>query len=296
MDANPTPRYDEGLMKGGAVPREPLCAPLGPAWAPATMIFSNSDSRDMTSRFECKYILPLDRVPEIRAEILPFVEPDRHARHLANYRYTISSLYLDSADLLTFRMTDQGIRNRFKLRVRSYSDEPSLPVFFEVKKRVDGIVRKWRCAVRRSMAHRFLNGEWLDTGGRDPAPDLGEFRHFSREIVAGPVMRVRYQREAYEARGGEPTRITFDTDLDCATTLDDDLSLGGTGWREVLHDRAILEIKFTERFPTWIQDLVDRFELQRISVPKYCMSVERARKLGDCTLPVLGHRALVTLS
>ena len=33
-------------------------------------------------------------------------------------------------------------------------------------------------------------------------------------------------------------------------------------------DRTILEIKFTERFPTWVSDIVQWLDLQRASVPK----------------------------
>ena len=37
-------------------------------------------------------------------------------------------------------------------------------------------------------------------------------------------------REAYESRSGEPVRITIDTDLMHAVTLDDDLSFASGRW------------------------------------------------------------------
>ena len=40
---------------------------------------------------------------------------------------------------------------------------------------------------------------------------------------------------------------------------------------------VILELKFSDRFPVWMRDLVDVFGLQRRSVPKY---VECVNALG----------------
>jgi hypothetical protein len=246
----------------------------------------------LVCRYEFKYFVPHELLHVLRREIQPFVEPDPYAAQSPNGRYRTNSLYLDSLDLRLFRMTMHGEKTRFKLRIRSYSDSCDQPVFFEIKRRADGIVRKSRCPARRSQAERFLTGEQRAANPRDPQPDIAEFAHLARAIDAGPTFRVRYDREAYEARGGEPTRITFDTDLAYNFTTGADLSSGGLGWRQILTDKAIVEIKFTDRFPTWVRSIVQRYNLQRCSVPKYCLSVEHAVDHGECLIPVLGHRPL----
>ncbi len=253
-----------------------------------------SARRDIPSRFECKYLLPREYVPELQMMIRPFVEPDRFAKAWPDNRYPVGSLYLDTPDFFLYSQTDNGEKNRFKLRIRAYDDDPSTPVFFEVKKRMNGVVSKWRMAVRRDMAARFLEGRILSDGPRDPAPDLGEFRLNVGRIGAGPVCRVRYQREAYEAKGGEPTRITFDSDLHYNLTTDGNLALNGARWERVPMDAIILEVKFTERFPTWIQDIVDSLDLQRTSVPKYGMSIDRALARHQTSIPMVRHRSLST--
>jgi len=258
------------------------------------MSLSRSESPEVLSRYECKYLVGPDVLPVLRRMIRPFVEPDRHAAGRPGNRYLISSLYLDTMDLFLHRQTEQGERNRFKLRIRAYDDDPSSPVFFEVKHRSNGVVRKWRRSVRRGFAARFFSRQPLESGPRDRAPDLGEFTSRVRQIDGGPVFRVRYEREAYEARGGEPTRITFDTDLMFNPTTDGNLSVNGGGWERALEGRAILEIKFTERFPSWVQDIVDSLNLQRVSVPKYGLSVNRALARGLCTVPVMRHRSVMT--
>ena len=37
---------------------------------------------------------------------------------------------------------------------------------------------------------------------------------------------------------------------------------------------TILELKFTDRFPDWMGDLVRAFDLQRTSVSKYCLCID----------------------
>jgi len=244
------------------------------------------------SRYECKYLVPRSMLDPLRADLQAFVEPDAYAARSPGYRYVTNSLYLDSPDLQLYQMTDRGEKSRYKLRIRTYSDAPDVPVFFEIKKRHNGIVSKRRWATRRSFAKRFLTGESREENPRDPDPEIAEFLQLSREVDAGPTFRVRYDREAYESRGGEPTRITFDTDLCYCLTTAPTLSIGGTGWRKVFTNRAIIEIKFTDRFPHWVQDLVERYELQRCSVPKYCLSVDKSIEAHECLVPLIGHRPL----
>ena len=42
----------------------------------------------------------------------------------------------------------------------------------------------------------------------------------------------------------------------------------------MLPDQAVLEIKFERSVPTWFQRLIGAYELQRISVSKYCRALE----------------------
>lgn len=244
------------------------------------------------SRYEFKYLVPHELLPELRREIQAFVDPDPYAARMPGYRYPTCSLYLDSLDLRLYQMTMRAEKSRQKLRIRCYTDDGDKPVFFEIKKRQDGIVRKHRVSARRSQAVRFLTGGDRAANPRDPLPDIAEFQYLARMIDAGPTFRVRYEREAYEARGGEPTRITFDTDLAYNLTTGADLSIGGACWRRIMTDMAIVEIKFTDRFPTWVNKIAQRYNMERRSVPKYCLSVEDALDRGECLIPFLGHRPL----
>ena len=250
----------------------------------------------LRSRYECKYLVSEMMIPLLREMIHPFMQPDRFAAERPGHRYPISSLYLDSDDLHTYQQTVGGEKNRFKLRLRTYDDNPDSPVYFEVKRKVNNIVSKHRAAVPREAAQQLLEHRQttLDLGvSQEERADLEEFLLHADLMHARPVVRVAYQREAYESRSGDPVRITVDTELRHAMTLDFDLSHESGRWQSTPVEGAIIEIKFTERFPTWVSDLIRALDLKQQPVPKYVLSLdhffssgrESAMSLGGLTLP-----------
>ena len=112
-----------------------------------------------TNRFELKYIIDEQRARAIRDYIHGYVEPDEHVQNLRTCSYPIHSLYLDSPTLLLYRQTTQGLKNRFKLRIRFYDDVPAHPAFLEIKRRLTDAIRKERAAICRAGVDRLLKGQ-----------------------------------------------------------------------------------------------------------------------------------------
>jgi len=246
----------------------------------------------LRSRFECKYIVSPAAVPALREFIQPFMAPDRYAARWDGNRYAICSLYLDGFDLPLYQQTVGGEKNRFKLRVRTYDDDPDSRVFFEVKRKLNNIVSKQRAALSRADAQQMVehgvNG-WMSGLPTDVIDDLNCFALYADLTNARPLVRVKYMREAYESRGGDPVRITIDTDLMHSITLDNDLRHETGRWITTPTSGSILELKFTERYPEWIADLVHTFGLRQQPVPKYVMSVDHMLLEGrDAALTLAG--------
>jgi hypothetical protein len=249
------------------------------------------------SRYECKYVVDPSIVPDVREFIRPFTQPDAFAALRKGFRYPICSLYLDSPDLMLYQQTVGGERDRYKLRIRTYSDDPAKPVFVEVKRKLNNIVHKRRAGMSREHARRLIRYGWIDPALLSPSErrDAEYFESHVSLTEARPVVRVKYLREAYQADDNEPVRITIDTDLEHAITLDDNLSHVDGRWTTTPLRGVILELKFTERFPWWVQDFVRAFGLHQRAVPKYVMSIdhmmldgrESALSLGGITLPPL---------
>ena len=82
------------------------------------------------SRYELKYIIQEPTAHEVRAFARNHLMPDPYARSDNNYSYNIYSVYLDNPGLALMNQTLEGMKNRFKLRVRFYDDNPNHPVFF----------------------------------------------------------------------------------------------------------------------------------------------------------------------
>ncbi len=237
----------------------------------------------VVSRYECKYFVSREVTAAIRAYLKPFVRPDAFASAREGHCYEVCSLYLDSADLRLCRMTEEGHKNRFKLRMRRYADGPEEPVYLEIKRRSDNVVLKRRSRVDLGYASRLLEG--LPGSGTDPMSchdsESAEFNNLMHAVSAGPVIRVKYRREAYESSGSEPLRITFDSNLSYSLTLDHALSLNGGHWESIGAEATIMELKFSGTFPVWVRRLIDAFQLQKRSIPKYVMSIEQAQQRGN---------------
>jgi hypothetical protein len=227
------------------------------------------------------------------------VRLDSFARQRPGGCYPISSLYLDSPDLKLYQQTQAGEKERFKLRIRTYRDDPAAPAFLEVKRKIDRVVHKRRVGLSRDDALSLVGGPGPGSvlsrlRGRRQA-DAEYFTHHLERLSARPVVRVRYMREAYEATGNEPVRLTLDSELRHAVTLDCALSHSSAVWVDTPLSGIIVEIKFTERFPWWVREFIRRFELRQLSVPKYILSVEcalRRRSTADVSLDALARPVL----
>ncbi len=241
------------------------------------------------SRYECKYLVDSAAVPEMRHFLKSFTHPDNFAALRKGYRYPICSLYLDSPGLTLYQQTVAGEKDRLKLRVRTYTDDPSKPAYFEVKRKVNNVVHKRRAELNRRQARAELEQLPNDlTGLRTSARnDIEYFRHHVMLTQSRPVVRVRYLREAYQASGNEPVRITIDTDLAHAITLDATLDHGSGHWTETPLNGTIVEVKFTERYPWWVQDFIRTFGMTQRAVPKYVLSVDHMMLEGRATAMAL---------
>ena len=234
------------------------------------------------SGYECKYLLSEGQADRIRRQIEAFVEPDRHARGRPGNRYEVSSAYLDDASLRLYRETLDGLLDRYKLRVRAYTDTPSDPLYFEVKRRRDRRISKIRARVPRDAMAAVLS----DPAGHSACAGPDETAHlasFSARVVALralPRVLVRYEREAYVGRFDESVRVTFDRRL-CARVTGMPSSFFGEGdWHSVEGQKVIFELKFNHSYPRWMSAVIQSLGLPRVSYSKYAHSVDVCRRTG----------------
>ena len=110
-------------------------------------------------RWELKYVIPEDLALMIRDFVRSYLEIDEYGAGRPNLSYTIHNLYLDSDDLAIYWGTINGNKNRYKLRLRFYEDNPTTPIYFEIKRRMNEAILKQRGGVKRQAVEAVLAGQ-----------------------------------------------------------------------------------------------------------------------------------------
>jgi len=250
----------------------------------------NTPGRPATRfRREIKYLVSESSARAIAGYLQRYVEPDRYTWGHPDGAYPVASLYLDSEDLRLFRASQDGLKNRFKLRIRSYIDDPEYPRFIEIKRRVNTWMVKSHVRVMVADIGPLLSGrDGRFEGGDEGAETLNQFMYYSRRFFVRPMLQVRYLRQAFESSDANFVRVTFDRDLCIKAAQNLELKLMAPGWQRVPLGEVILEFKISDHYPRWLQDLVRRFELRQQSVCKYGIGLQQAQRLGFCR-PRLGQ-------
>ena len=244
-----------------------------------------SPDRTLACRHELKYHITETQAAAIAEFVKPFVQLDRYCKLQPSRDYPIVSLYLDSGDLKLCRESLTGHKNRFKLRIRSYTDEPEYPRFFEIKRRMNTIIMKSRARVMDSDVETLLAGLPLPPQNYTADMDaINQFQLYVSNIRAKPAVLVRYMRQAYEGDDQNRVRVTFDRELAYNITKVAQVRLGGRGWQHnpFTMGGVILEIKFTDRYPIWLSRLVKHFNLRQRSISKFASSLEDSSSLMFC--------------
>lgn len=233
--------------------------------------------RLQTQRFELKYLITESTARSLRQFLRCYLKPDDFAATLPNNEYPVHSLYLDSPELTTYQAVQCGEKNRFKLRIRYYSDTDKV-VFFEIKRRMNDAIVKCRAKVVRSAVRALLSGEppqlrhLAKPDGKQLAA-LQEFCRLMHSMRATPRSHVAYQREAWMSPVNNSMRVTFDRAVQCepefGATLQTSLGEAVTPFEE----KVVLELKFVDRLPTWCTEMIRVFGLVRGGAPKYAQGV-----------------------
>jgi hypothetical protein len=241
------------------------------------------EDRLQLQRFENKYLVREETALQIRELVRSYLELDENSVGKPNLAYPVHSLYLDSDQLRLHWETINGTKNRYKLRLRFYDDDPETPVFFEIKRRVNNCIMKQRGGVRRDAIRWLLAGHFPDPShllSKDPKQlvALQRFCQLMSEIHAKPKVHVAYLREAYVSTSDNSVRVTLDRQVRAEPDLNARLHTAMRQPVDVFDKDVILELKFTNRFPDWFGELVRIFNCMQCGAAKY---VESASVIGE---------------
>ncbi len=209
------------------------------------------------ARYEHKYLVQPSQLAEIKRFIAPYTAADPYTP--PGEWYGIKTLYLDSPNYFLYRLHERKCEERIKLRVRGYMASGS-PAKLEVKRRVNDVVVK--------DSHLLPSDTSIDA-----SPDC-EFSRVRQQFSAEPKMLIHYERLAFTGKNGEYLRVTIDRNIRFQPMQEWDLD-GRRGDWQTLPSRLLLELKYCREAPSWMEDLIARFQLKRCGFSKYGRSVRR---------------------
>jgi SPX domain protein involved in polyphosphate accumulation len=238
---------------------------------------------EFRARYEFKYLISEAQMDFIREVVQIYADADAYGD---NGKYTVCSLYYDTWDWVLARQTVEGVRNRYKLRIRTYGFTDDMPVFVENKGRVGTSICKTRALIPRSHWALLSNSappppEGFTALKASHQADYDAYRNVSDLIDARPRLWVCYEREAYGSSYGDGARLTFDSDLRIQAPDFNSIDVPDeNAWQRVklAGEQIILELKFNGAFPGWMRTIVQSQHLRRVSCSKYVQGVEQ---LGD---------------
>ncbi len=206
------------------------------------------------------------------------LEMDENGVGKPDFSYPVHSVYFDSDQLKTYHDTINGTKNRFKLRVRFYDDNPDNPVFFEIKRRMNNCIMKQRGAVRRDAVPKLLAGqfpepEFLVSQNPKQLFAVQNFCRLMETLQARPKVHIAYLREAYVPYDDNSARLTMDRSVRGDPDIVPRLKTAMFDPVHLWTNDVILELKFTNRFPNWFAELVRVFNLAQCGAAKYADAV-----------------------
>lgn len=211
-------------------------------------------------RVEKKYIIGGEQKRKLIELIGRYLTPDLHGVS------TICSLYLDTPDYRLIRNSIDAVSYKEKLRIRSYGiPDSDSRVFFEIKKKFEGVVYKRRVAMSCADAIKYTHDGVLPAEGQI-MNEIDWLMHFYGMPL--PRIAILYEREAYDVEGHQGLRITFDRSV---RYRDHDLlSKSDSSDVPILAaDRSVFEVKTEAAMPMWLSAALEKCSIYPASFSKY---------------------------
>ena len=226
-------------------------------------------------RYEFKYILSDELRENIESELSHFMQLDPFVEQFENKKYLVRSLYFDDpVNTFYYEKTD-GLMHRQKFRIRTYAMEynEKIPIMLELKGRYNNFVYKHRTELEHNSENINDVFHLLRQLENDDNPVSRQFIYDKYRKNIKPVMLIDYQRRAFQSKYDYEFRITFDGEL-YGTHTTELFPKDNVYRRKLIDGYTIMEVKFRKHVPPWFHRIMIKYQLNRISISKYCTGME----------------------
>lgn len=227
-------------------------------------------------RYEFKYILDNEKKAKIESELSHFMQLDPFVEQFENKKYLVRSLYFDDPVYSFYYEKTDGLMHRQKFRIRTYAVEynEEIPIMLELKGRYNNFVYKHRTPMRHnSMLVKDISSLTRQLEKTSDKAVIQQFIYDKYKKHIKPVMLIDYQRRAYQSKYDYEFRITFDGEL-FGTRTEQLFPEDNCYKRRLIDGYTIMEVKFRKHVPPWFHRIMIKYQLNRLSISKYCTGME----------------------
>ena len=217
-------------------------------------------------RHELKYIISEGEHKLLSTRIKACLKQDYHAS-INGGEYFIRSLYFDDPfdSALWEKSSGVASRDKFRIRIYNHSDDA---IKLERKHKEGQYIKKDSVSISREDCDAIIRGN-CDCLKHNDSPFAMQFYGIFKANHLRPKVLVDYVREPY-VFPAEDVRITFDKNVRTAmrcTELFNPNAITYPVWD--LNGCMILEIKFNDSLPQYVQELLTLGAAQRTAASKY---------------------------
>ena len=220
--------------------------------------------RNIPLRHELKYHITSAEMTVLRGVLRPLMQLDPNGNERNEYH--IRSLYFDTIndDALEEKIAGVGNRKKYRIRIYNFSDRV---IKLECKSKYGDLISKQSVTIPRDLAEQLIAGdpEGLQRMRHPLFHDV--FREMRTRLLR-PAVIVDYVREAY-IHPAEEVRITFDKQLRTGLYSSDMFNPGLPTYPVFDDPVEILEVKYDEFLPSYLQSVLSGITAQRSAVSKY---------------------------
>lgn len=217
-------------------------------------------------RRELKFYIPKSQVRLITDYLSSTLFKDKNS---TDGSYTISSVYYDSLNDDDFIEKLDGVMFREKYRVRIYNLDSSFGKF-EIKRKLNNCIEKYSMNLDSSQMEDVLLGNIFKV-----LESNSDTEYVSRKMqykAYSPKSVVTYDRQAFYLPINN-LRVTLDMDLRSHGFETNLNKISNQSAIKILNNEyEILEVKFSEELPHFLEVFLRKFKLINSSISKYALN------------------------
>lgn len=217
-------------------------------------------------RHELKFLLSVVEYEHLKRLLSALLVKDVNMKQGKDYY--IRSLYFDTPENKDYYNKLIGVPQRKKIRLRIY-DTSADKVKLEMKNKDNDYSIKETMSISRKDAKMLLSGDYHVLAEYDN--EVSGKAYFNlRTYAYTPKVLVDYEREAY-LLPVDNIRLTFDKRV--RAFKGNELFGEHNAFVGVLApEYVILEVKYDQYLPTYVERMLSSVNMQRMSISKYCMA------------------------